>query len=142
MIKLVNFLLFLENTINYDKRDIDEGRTPPLIYKICSCLREAFCLSYAIRKNNNVYFYFQRDHVLIKFDGKELRYLGPDERSQALLLEKALKKQTTSNLDKWSPSLNAGFFKVSPLIILKSSTPCKNKLILAIEEVVRFFSWP
>jgi len=107
MIKLVNFLLFVEKVISYDKRDIDEGRTPPLIYKICSCIREAFCLSYAIRKNNNVYLYFQKDHVLIKFVGKELRYLGPDERSQALLLEKALKKQTTSNLaveDKWIKS--------------------------------------
>ena len=36
---------------------------------------------------------------------------------------------TTSNLDNKSPSWNAGFLNVSPLIIWKSSTPCKNKLI-------------
>jgi len=36
--------------------------------------------------------YFQEENVLISFIGKKLRYLGPDERSQALLLLKALNK--------------------------------------------------
>jgi hypothetical protein len=49
-------------------------------------------LSYSIRKDNNLFLYFQNEHILISFIGKELRYLGPDERSQALLLEKALDK--------------------------------------------------
>ena len=92
MIKLVNFLLLIERIIDYKKKDIDEGKTPPLIYKICACIRETFCLSYTIRKNNNLYLYFQSENILIKFEGSKLRYLGPDERSQTLLLKKALDK--------------------------------------------------
>ncbi|MFW9882628.1 MAG: hypothetical protein ACFFG0_56925, partial [Candidatus Thorarchaeota archaeon] len=62
---------------------------------------------YAIRKDNILYLYFQKEHILIKFEGKGLRYLGPDERSQALLLEKALKKLNrilSINDSKWEKS--------------------------------------
>ncbi|MFW9969040.1 MAG: hypothetical protein ACFFDF_02490 [Candidatus Odinarchaeota archaeon] len=89
---MVNFLLLLEKVINYSKDDIDKGETPLIVYKICSCIRETFCLSYAIRKNNVLYLYFQKEHFLIKFEGTELRFLGPDERSQAILLNKILNK--------------------------------------------------
>jgi hypothetical protein len=80
----------LEKIINYSKNDIDKGKTPLKIYRICSCIRETFCLSYAIRKENILYLYFQNECILIKFEGKKLRFLGPDERSQALLLKKCL----------------------------------------------------
>ena len=107
MINLANFLLLIEEFINYTKKAIDKGYTPPLIYKICSCIREAFCLSYAIRKNNNLYLYFQKEKILIKFEGSRLRYLGPDERSQALLLKKVLDINIStiiSNGNKWIKS--------------------------------------
>lgn len=92
MIKLVRFLLLIENIPEYAKKTIDVGLTPQNVYKLCSYIRETFCLSYSIRKNNELYLYFQEDYVLIIFIGMELKYLGPDERSQALLLEKALKQ--------------------------------------------------
>lgn len=92
MIRLVNFLLLFEKIINYTKKQIDKGLTPQKIYELCSCIRETFCLSYSIRKNNNLHVYFQEENVLISFIGNKLRYLGPDERSQALLLLKALNK--------------------------------------------------
>ncbi|MHA1915104.1 MAG: hypothetical protein ACW986_00210 [Promethearchaeota archaeon] len=87
---MVNFLLLIEKLIEYDKKTIDEGLTPLKIYQFCSCIRETFCLSYAIRKNNNLFFYFQKEHLLVSFSGNKLRYLGPDERSQAILLLKAI----------------------------------------------------
>jgi hypothetical protein len=90
LIILVNFILFIENISKYSKREVDLGKTPHDVYRLCCCIRETFCLSYSIRKENNLYLYFQKEHVLIKFEGKKLRYLGPDERSQALLLVKAL----------------------------------------------------
>ena len=96
MINLANFLLIIEEIIDFTKKDIDIGYTPPLIYKICSCIREAFCLSYAIRKNNNLFLYFQKEKILIKFEGSRLRYLGPDERSQAILLKKVLDKSIST----------------------------------------------
>ena len=85
MINLANFLLIIEELINYTKEDIDKGHTPLYIYALCSCIRETFCLSYAIRKNNTLYLYFQEEKILIKFEGSNLRYLGPDDRSQSLL---------------------------------------------------------
>ena len=88
---MVNFLLLLENVIEYDKKTIDRGLTPQEVYELCSCIRETFCISYSIRKDNNLYIYLQNFHNLISFIGKKLRFLGPDERSQALLLYKALK---------------------------------------------------
>ncbi|MFX1337185.1 MAG: hypothetical protein ACFFDK_01105 [Promethearchaeota archaeon] len=104
---MVNFILFIEKIIDYSKKNIDEGNTPLDIYQICCCIREAFCLSYAIRKNNNLYLYFQNENVLIKFEGINLRYLSSDERSQALLLQKALEKANQnklSQIDQWVKS--------------------------------------
>ncbi|MFX1531798.1 MAG: hypothetical protein ACFFBC_11850, partial [Promethearchaeota archaeon] len=89
---MVNFLLLFEKIIEYTKKQINKGLTPQKIYELCSCIRETFCLSYSIRKNNNLYLYFQEENLLLSFIGKKLRYLGPDERSQALLLLKALTK--------------------------------------------------
>ncbi|MEE9376531.1 MAG: hypothetical protein V3V33_00665 [Candidatus Lokiarchaeia archaeon] len=97
---MVNYLLILEKIIEYNKQIIDKGLTPQKVYELCSCIREVFCLSYSIRKNNFLYLYFQKEHVLVKFEGKKLRYLGPDERSQALLLEKALNKVKNENKGK------------------------------------------
>ena len=87
---MVNFLLLIKKVSHYNKEIINKGLTPQKIYKLCSCIRETFCLSYSIRKDNNLFLYFQKEHILVSFIGKMLRYLGPDERSQALLLEKAL----------------------------------------------------
>jgi len=113
LIILVNFLLMIEEITNYTKKDIDKGKTPPEIYVLCNCIRETFCISYSIRKNNNLYFYFHKENVLIKFIGNELRFLGSDERSQALLLNKALNKNDTQNseYDTWIKSTPGIYFK-------------------------------
>ncbi|MFX1308246.1 MAG: hypothetical protein ACFE9M_01010 [Promethearchaeota archaeon] len=106
--------MLIESISNYSKRDIDQGKTPPNIYNLCSCIRETFCLSYSIRKINNLYLYFQKSHVLIKFEGDKLRYLGPDERSQALLLQKALNKVQIDMFNenkKWKKSTPGIFVK-------------------------------
>ena len=109
---MVDILLYINKITNYSKKEIDQGKTPLKIYKICSCIREAFCLSYAIRKENRLWLYFQKDKVLIELNGKKLRFLGSDERSQALLLKRALelaqnnKSQCFNNWRKSTP----GFF--------------------------------
>ena len=90
MIRLVNFLLLIENISDYSKKVIDNGKTPLDVYNVCSIIRESFCCSYSIRKGNNLYIYIDSTHILMKFTGKSLRYLSSDERSQALLLKRAL----------------------------------------------------
>lgn len=92
MINLVNILILIEKISKFTKSNIDKGKTPLDIYNLCSIIRESFCCSYSIRKDNNLYIYIESTHILIKFEGNSLRYLGSDERSQALLLNKALDK--------------------------------------------------
>ena len=104
MISLVLFLILNNDYTIYNKKDIDTGNTPLDIYKLCSGIREFFCLSYAIRKNHTLYLYFHSDLTVIKLDGSKLRFLGSDERSQALLLLRALEKATTSINEKWERS--------------------------------------
>jgi tRNA pseudouridine-54 N-methylase len=89
---LVNILILTDKISNFTKNDIDLGRTPLDVYKLCSIIRESFCCSYSIRKFNNLYIYFDSTQFLIKFEGISLRYLGSDERSQALLVKRALEK--------------------------------------------------
>jgi len=104
MISLVLFLILNNDYTKYNKKDIDIGNTPLDVYKLCSGIREFFCLSYAIRKKNTLYLYFYSDLILIKLDGSKLRFLGSDERSQALLLLRALEKATTLINEKWERS--------------------------------------
>ena len=114
MINLVSFLIINNSYTRYSKKDIDLGNTPLDIFKLCSGIREFFCLSYSIRKDNVLYLYFHSDLVLIKLDGSKLRFLGSDERSQALLLLKVLEKSSTSSTEKWERS-TPGFYAMKLL---------------------------
>ncbi|MHA1764008.1 MAG: hypothetical protein ACTSYC_09685, partial [Promethearchaeota archaeon] len=87
---MVNFLLIIKRIAPFTKKDIDKGNTPLEIYDLCTCIKETFCLSYAIRKLNDLYLYFIEESLFLKFHGGELKYLGSDERSQAILLLKAI----------------------------------------------------
>lgn len=111
MIDLVRFLILIETISSFNKKAIDEGNTPLDIYKLCSCLREVFCLSYSIRKENGIYIAINQNLLIIKLSGKYLRYLGPDERSQAILLLKALEIQEAIPYNKWINSTPGIFIK-------------------------------
>lgn len=101
---MVNCLLLIKKIIDFNKKDIDKGNTPHGLYKICSCIREMFCLSYAIRKENNLFLFFRNNLILIKFVGTKLKYLGPDERSQTMLILKALDKINYLENENWMKS--------------------------------------
>jgi hypothetical protein len=136
---LVNFLLLIEDLTNYSKKEIDEGETPLDIYKLCNCIRETFCISYSIRKNNNLFFYFHEEQVIIKFVGNELKYLGSDERSQALLLMKAIDKKTSLNqndYDRWIKSTPGIFFRkfYNDSSLIEYLDSMKEDFILIINE--------
>ena len=141
---MVNFLLLLEKIVDYNKKDIDKGNTPSQIYNICSCIRETFCLSYNIRKNNDLYLYLQSDNVLIKFQGNMLKFLGPDERSQALLLNKAIvkiKQSKYSKAKKWmesTPGIYAIRLKSNRSLILYLKSMDLKNLILLFDEINLF----
>jgi len=109
---VVNFLLLIKKISAYSKKDIDQGKTPLDVYQLCSCIRETFCLSYSIRKENNLYLLFQEYNALIKFEGKKLKFLSSDERSQALLLYKALNLSSEIlSFDNWYKSTPGIYIK-------------------------------
>ncbi|MEJ2249793.1 MAG: hypothetical protein P8Y70_11165 [Candidatus Lokiarchaeota archaeon] len=142
---MVGILLIIDSLVNYSKSDIDLGITPPKIYKICSCIKEQFCLSYNIRKENDLYLYFLAENLSVKFIGEELRYLGPDERSQALLLNKAIKKAEESpniNNKHWidsTPGIYARRYRDFSLFVEELSNLLKGrfKIILNKIEIIR-----
>ena len=113
MIILVNILILIDKISQFTKNNIDLGKTPLDVYNLCSIIRESFCCSYSIRKNNNLYIYFDSYQTFIKFDGKSLRYLGSDERSQALLLKRALDKLSENE------KINLGMQRSTPGIFIK-----------------------
>lgn len=125
---MVDFLLIFEEIPYYNKNDVDTGSIPIEIYKLCSCIRETFCLSYSIRKNNNLYLVVFRDHILIKFQGNKLRFLGSDERSQAILLNKAINKTQEINIvNRWNNSTPGIYVKkLKNLFILQNLTDSFN----------------
>lgn len=112
MIKLADFLILKTSPPKYTKKDIDVGNIPYELYAICSIIRESFCISYSIRKDINLYFYFKNPPYIIKFEGKKLRYLGPDERSQAILLLKVLNKEFKTPNNNWEQSTPGIYVKI------------------------------
>jgi len=107
----------VESVSKYTKGDIDEGKTPFDVYTLCAIIRESFCISYTIRKDNNFYLYNETDHLFIKIEGKSVRYLGSDERSQALLLLRAFMKiENNENYNdrEWIKSTPGIFVKKLP----------------------------
>ncbi|MFX0031632.1 MAG: hypothetical protein ACFE9P_03130 [Candidatus Hermodarchaeota archaeon] len=107
---MADFLLIFEDIPFYTKKDIDKGLTPLEVYKLCSCIRETFCLSYSIRKGNNLYISLYKKLALIKFQGDKLRFLGSDERSQEILLNKAITKIYEINMSNIWKKSTAGIF--------------------------------
>lgn len=55
---------------------------------VCRCVAAAFCLSHAIREDVRMVVVVDAG-VAVWFEGRELRYLAPDERSAAGLLRSA-----------------------------------------------------
>lgn len=59
---------------------------------LCRCVSSAFFLSHAIREEVRV-FLVLGDAFTVRFEGRELRRLNPDERSTAALIRKALEER-------------------------------------------------
>lgn len=56
---------------------------------LCRCVNSAFFLSHDLRVNVRLYLIL-RDELAVRFEGRELRHLNPDERSTAARIRDAL----------------------------------------------------
>lgn len=71
---------------------------------LCRCINAALFISHDLRRDVRVYLVLKGEPAppkLIRFDGADVRYLSPDERSAASLIKKALEKNVQ---DFWTES--------------------------------------
>ena len=62
---------------------------------LCRCVSSALFLSFGMRRDVNIHLLLLGDPdpgKIIRFEGLNLRYLNPDERSSGSLIQKALQK--------------------------------------------------
>ena len=72
---------------------------------LCRCVNAALFLSHDLRRDVRVYLILKGEPappLIIRFDGANVKYLSPDERSAASLIRKALGKTTQ---DFWTESM-------------------------------------
>ncbi len=65
---------------------------------LCRCVNSALFLSHDLRRDVNIHLLLLGEPEpgkIIRFEGENVRYLSPDERSAASLIKKALQKETT-----------------------------------------------
>ncbi|HME56006.1 MAG TPA: hypothetical protein VKM55_27630 [Candidatus Lokiarchaeia archaeon] len=86
------FSFFLENlaTRGFTKKDIDACDVSPEWSAACDAIRAVFFLSRSIRKERDAWLSFPGLGMLVVLSGWSLRYLGPDERSMLMLVDKAM----------------------------------------------------
>ncbi|WP_266078487.1 tRNA (pseudouridine(54)-N(1))-methyltransferase TrmY [Haladaptatus caseinilyticus] len=60
---------------------------------LCRCVNSAFFLSHDFRSDVRLFLVLQ-DELTVRFEGRELRRLNPDERSTAALIRKALEAKS------------------------------------------------
>lgn len=97
------FSVLLNSIPKISQKQLDLGFVDQTVSKLSACIRAAFFLSHGIRRDTILYILVKDGNFMIKLVGDELKYLGPDIRSIALLLMKAQmelkelnKKRTTS----------------------------------------------
>lgn len=93
---------------------------------LCRCISSAFFLSHHIRKNSEIFLVLQNGDdapKTIRFNGLEIKYLNPDERSTASLIRNALLKKIDSGEVKASPGIYVSKMSFSD-IMQKLSKEC------------------
>jgi tRNA pseudouridine-54 N-methylase len=83
------FSVLLNSIPQINQKQLDLGFVDSTVSKLSACIRAAFFLSHEIRRDTTLYILVKDGNYMIKLVGGELKYLGPDARSIALLLIKA-----------------------------------------------------
>jgi tRNA pseudouridine-54 N-methylase len=87
---LRSFILVMEKSPEFRRQEIDRGTIHRDAVSLVNCVRSSLFTSLDVRRDTSVII-CPLDHrgKLVRIDGKELRYMGPDERSISILLSLA-----------------------------------------------------
>ena len=75
---------------------------------LCRCINSALFLSHEMRRDINVHLVLLGEPdsgKIVRFNGKELKYLNPDERSSGALIKKALQKNALEYESRSTPGV-------------------------------------
>jgi len=98
---------------------------------LCRCVNAALFLSHDLRRDVRVYIVLKGQPSppkIIRFDGMDVRYLSPDERSAASLIRKALEKNVQ---EFWTGSTSGVSIRKGDLSDLLSEL---NKKLIYLRE--------
>ncbi len=98
-----SFFLAFPALPRFSKKDVDACDIGEDAAALCDAIRAVFFLSRSIRKERTLWLSFAADRALVRMAGGTLRYLGPDERSTLMLVDKAA-GALRSNPSRWVES--------------------------------------
>lgn len=100
---------------------------------LCRCATEAFLLSHGIRRDVRLYFVI-RGELIVRLEGRTLRYLNPDERSTAALIRKAIAAAQGAPRGEWVPSTPGIHARWGPLSDVRGELEGDGYSLYLLEE--------
>ena len=101
---------------------------------LCRCVNSALFLSHDLRRDVTIYLVLLGEPDMpriVKFDGKNVRYLNPDERSSGSLIKKALEK---SAIPRWRESTRGVWIRLGGLADLLDEVLTEEKSLFYLQE--------
>ena len=102
---------------------------------LCRCVNSALFLSHDLRRDVVIYLVLLGEPDtprIVKFEGKNVRYLNPDERSSGSLIKKALEKRA---IPRWRESTAGVWIRLGDLAdLLEEVFTDKKRLFYLLED--------
>ena len=101
---------------------------------LCRCVNSALFLSHDLRRDVTIYLVMLGEPDMpriVKFEGKNVKYLNPDERSSGSLIKKALEK---SAIPRWRESTPGVWIRLGDLADLLEEVLTEEKRLFYLLE--------
>jgi len=101
---------------------------------LCRCVNSALFLSHDLRRDVIIYLILLGEPYMpgiVKFEGENVRYLNPDERSSGSLIKKALEK---SAIPRWRESTSGVWIRLGGLADLLEEVLTDEKRLFYMRE--------
>lgn len=101
---------------------------------LCRCINCALFLSHDLRRDVIIYLVLLGEPdmpKIVKFEGENVKYLNPDERSSGSLIKKALER---SAIPRWRESTRGVWVRMGGLADLLEEVLIKDKRLFYLQE--------